>query len=90
MAVKYDLDKIRFAADRPTFERAIKLYEEGKVTAFRKAPGGHESVVLGSHPYRVSISDQRSDEGNCECYLGRQDVLCKHIVATALMLVMGG
>jgi len=54
MTPKYDLDKIKFATDGPTFEKAVDLYE------------------------------------NCECYLGQNDTLCKHMVAVAIYTVMGG
>lgn len=28
----YDFNKIKFATDKPTFEKAVALYENGKVT----------------------------------------------------------
>lgn len=31
MQPKYDLDKIKFATDGSTFEKAVDLYESGKV-----------------------------------------------------------
>jgi len=32
----YGLNKIKFATDRPMFEKAIALYESGKVTQFEE------------------------------------------------------
>ena len=37
MKPRYDLDKIKFATDVPTFERAVNLYESGKVGKISKA-----------------------------------------------------
>ena len=34
MGPAYNLDKIKFATDTATFEKAIDLYESGKVTKF--------------------------------------------------------
>lgn len=86
----YDLDKIKFATDEPTFEKAIILYEQGKVTKFKEEFGGYYAVVLGSHQYNVSVSARRYDDGNCDCYLGQNDTLCKHMVVVAIRAVTGG
>lgn len=92
MEPHYDLDKIKFATDRPTFERAVKLYESGKVTKFTAAEFGFSASVIGSEssPYEVYVSAKHYDEGTCTCYLGQNDTLCKHMVAVALYAVIGG
>jgi len=87
---KYDLDKIKFATDGPTFEKAVDLYEKGKVTKFEEGIGGYSAVVVGTKPYRVSVEARRYDYGHCECYLGQNDTLCKHMVAVAIRAVTGG
>ena len=90
MTPKYDLDKIKFATDGPTFEKAVDLYETGKVTKFEEGIGAYSAVVMGTKPYRVSVEARRYDYGHCECYLGQNDTLCKHMVAVAIHAVMGG
>ncbi|MDZ4285555.1 MAG: hypothetical protein U1A23_01360 [Candidatus Sungbacteria bacterium] len=90
MQPKYDLDKIKFATDGPTFEKAVDLYEKGKVTQFRGGIGAYSAIVIGTKPYRVSVETRRYDYGHCECYLGQSDTLCKHMVAVAIYAVMGG
>lgn len=90
MQPTYDLDKIKFATDEPTFEKAVGLYESGKVTQFEKGIGTYSAVVQGSKPYRVSVEARRYDFGHCECYLGQNDTLCKHMVAVAIYAVTGG
>ncbi len=86
----YDLDKIRFATDKATFEKAVALYEEGKVREFKEEFGGYSAVVMGSRPYNVSVSARRHDEGDCECYLGQNNTLCKHMIAVAIMAIKKG
>jgi len=86
----YDLDKIKFATDAPTFEKAVVLYESGKVTQFEEGIDGYSAVVLGTKPYRVSVEARRYDYGHCECYLGQNDTLCKHIVALAIYAAKSG
>jgi len=86
----YDLDKIKFATDRPTFERAVELYERGKVTHVQKDFRGYSATVLGGNPYNVSVSDKQFDRGICDCYMGQKDYLCKHMVALAIYAVLGG
>ena len=90
MLPDYDLDKIKFATDGPTFEKAVALYEAGKVTKFKEEINSYSAIVLGTQPYRVSIEARRFGLANCECYLGQRDTLCKHMVALSIYAVMGG
>lgn len=90
MIPKYDLEKIKFVTDSSTFDKAIGLYERGLVTHFKNQFDGYSAVVIGSSPYQVSVSTDRYDQGNCECYLGQNDILCKHMVAVAIYAVKNG
>ncbi|MCA9471600.1 MAG: hypothetical protein MRJ96_08435 [Nitrospirales bacterium] len=90
MPPKYDLEKIKFATDRPTFEKAVDLYERGKVMQFEEQVGSYSAVVRGTKPYRVSVEARRYDSGHCECYLGQRHTLCKHMVAVAIRAITGG
>ena len=90
MILSYDLNKIKFATDEATFQRAVGLYENGKVTEVEEWGGNYTAVVLGTRPYRVSVSARNYKHGSCTCYLGEKDTLCKHIVALALYAVMDG
>lgn len=90
MKPSFDLNKIKFATDQPTFDKAVDLYEKGKVTQFQEGIGAYSAVVLGTRPYRVSIEARRFGLGNCECYLGQQDTLCKHMIALLICAVMDG
>lgn len=90
MLPKYDLDKIKFATDGPTFEKAVGLYEGGKVTKFEESMGRYFAVVIGTKPYNVFVSARHYDHGECDCYLGQNDTLCKHMVAVAIRAVMNG
>jgi len=90
MKPHYDLDKIKFATDRPTFEKAVGLYESGKVTQFKEELNGFFATVLGTEPYKVYVDFKHHDQGDCECYLGQNDTLCKHMVAVAIYAVMKG
>ena len=90
MLPAYNLDKIKFATDMPTYERAVGLYESGKVINFREELNGFFATVLGTKPYKVYVDKRHYDRGNCECYLGQNDTLCKHMVAVAIYAVMNG
>ena len=90
MTPTYDLNKIKFATDEATFQRAVGLYESGKVTEVEEAFGDYSAVVLGTKPYRVSVSSRRYKDAHCTCYLGKKGTLCKHVVALALHAVMDG
>lgn len=86
----YDLNKIKFATDEPTFKKAVELYESGKVTEVEEGIRSYTAIVLGTQPYRVSVEARRFDYGHCTCYLGQNDTLCKHMVALAIYVVKDG
>ena len=87
----FTYDDIKFAEGQATFEGARKLYEAGKVKNISQNPYGYSATVQGTHPYSVSISLKRVDTGNCTCYLGQNDRLCKHMLALGLaVLILSG
>ncbi|MFC1806887.1 SWIM zinc finger domain-containing protein [Candidatus Omnitrophota bacterium] len=90
MNLNYDFNKIKFGTDEATFKRAISLYEGGKVTTVEESLGDFTAVVLGTKPYRASISGRNYKQGYCTCYLGERGTLCKHVVALAICVVMNG
>lgn len=90
MNLNYDLNKIKFATDPATFGRAVGLYESGKVTEVETLGRDYSAIVLGTKPYRVSVSARNYKHGDCTCYLGERGTLCKHMVAVALYAVMDG
>ncbi|MDO8469770.1 MAG: hypothetical protein Q7S84_01980 [bacterium] len=86
----YGLDDIKFGADGGTWERAVGLYERGAVKEFSGDAFGFSAVVEGGDRYHVYVSARSYDRGNCDCYLGKQEILCKHMVALGIRAVTGG
>ena len=86
----FTLDKIKFATDGPTFEKAVALYESGKVTQVEEGIRSYTAVVRGTKPYRVSVEARRYDYGHCTCYLGVNGTLCKHMLALEIYVVQDG
>lgn len=86
----YDFDKIKFATNAPTFERAVALYEAEKIQDFQENSGDFSATVLGTQLYRVHVSTRHYDHGSCTCYVGQKNELCKHMVAVALHAVLQG
>lgn len=46
MEPKYNLNKIKFATDGPIFEKAVDLYEKGKVTQFEEGIDAYCTLPL--------------------------------------------
>lgn len=90
MPIKFNLDKIKFATDEATFNRAVELYQEGKVKQFEKGIASYTAIVEGTKPYNVFIEERQFGLGDCNCYLGQKDYLCKHIVAVSIYAVKDG
>jgi hypothetical protein len=86
----YNLDKIKFSIDEPTWEKAADLYEKGKVKNFEEFGFEFNAVVSGASDYNVQVSAKNYNAGHCNCYLGQNETLCKHMVAVAIMAVIGG
>ncbi len=86
----YTLDKIKFATDGPTLEKAIDLYETGKVSQVEEGIRSYTAIVLGTKPYKVFVESRRFDYGSCTCYLGLNGTLCKHMIALAIYAAKDG
>ncbi len=86
----YGLDKLKFAVGSPMFERAVDLYEEGRVKDFQADTFGYSAQVHGGNIYHVFVSAKAYDVGHCDCHMGQKEELCKHLVAIALHAVIGG
>lgn len=90
MKPAYTLEKIKYATDEPTYKRAIGLYESGKIKEFDDNGITYTATVQGTHPYKVVVHSKSYDRGRCNCYLGEQDILCKHMVAVAIYAILRG
>ncbi len=90
MTTEYDIEKIKYAIDSGTFERAVDLYASGKVTNVHDQGREVIATVRGGQSYRVSVSKSHFDAGGCECYLGQKDHLCKHMIALAIHCATNG
>jgi len=80
----FTFDDIKFADSQAVFDRAWNLYRKGKVKNISELPFGFSATVHGTRPYSVSVSLKRVDDGHCTCYLGQNNILCKHMLALAL------
>lgn len=91
MLPQYTLDKIKFSIDPGTYERAVGLYENGKVKEFiDDGFVGYSAIVQGTQSYKVYVHARAFDLGNCNCYLGQNNTLCKHMVAVAIYACLSG
>lgn len=85
-----EFSKVKFGTDKSTFDRAVALYESGKVTKFMDTGFSYVAVVQGTRPYKVVVDSKYYDRGTCECYLGQEGTLCKHMVAVAIFSIFEG
>lgn len=84
MPPKFNLEKIKFSTDSLTFKKAVALYEDGKIKNFKEVLNGYMATVLGTELYNVYVLKTHFDQGDCDCYLGQKEILCKHMVAVAI------
>lgn len=86
-APQFTINDVKYADGPATFGRAQDLFRTGKVQDIAKTARGYRATVQGTHPYDVSVSHRRVDEGDCSCYLGQHGRLCKHILSLALAVL---
>ncbi len=84
MNPQYDLEKIKFGIDNGTWEKAINLYEDGKVKYLHDTDFTWVADDLGSLISKVIVSKKKYTDGDCTCYLGQNETLCKHMIAVAI------
>lgn len=84
MIPQYDLEKIKFGIDDGTWSKALSLYESGKVKNFQDTDFTWVADVQGTDLYKVIVSKKKYSDGDCTCYLGQNDTLCKHMIAVAI------
>ncbi|MEK7127452.1 MAG: SWIM zinc finger family protein [Patescibacteria group bacterium] len=89
LRTKYTIDKIKFSVDQSTFEKATELLEMGKVVGYKDNVYSVSATVLGGNKYKVVVDKNLFDAGTCDCYLGKNNTLCKHMVAVALKAALG-
>jgi len=86
----YTFKGIKYGIDEKTYYRAVGLYEDYKILSFEETPYGFSAIVQGTNLYKVEVGRERYDQGECNCYLGEHDTLCKHMIAVAIHAVLGG
>ena len=86
----FTLDKIKYKTDGQTFKKAVDLYQKNKVADVKEGIRSYSGLVLGTQPYRVGVEARNLTLGFCECYLGKQGITCKHLVALCIYLVQDG
>ncbi len=87
---KFTFEKIKFSIDPPTLKKAIDLYETGKIKNFKEADYCYSAKVQGTNLYNVEVDFDHYDSGDCNCYIGKQGDLCKHMVAVAIYALFRG
>ena len=87
---KFTFEKIKFSVDPKTLERAIGIYESGRIKKFEEKGLVYSAKVQGTHLYNVEVDVDHHDYGECDCYIGQQGNLCKHIVAVAIHALFKG
>ena len=84
---RFTYSDVKFAEDGAIFARAKQLFREGCVQDVTEIRDGYCAIVRGGHSYRVRLNQKRIDYAGCDCYMGQNDQLCKHVLALALAVL---
>ena len=83
----YSLKDIQLSVESCEFDKGMRLYQEGKVGQIEVDCFIFKAEVAGTKKYNVSVMSSHFDRGECDCYLGEKNYLCKHIIALAIAVV---
>ncbi len=83
----FTIQDIKYSVDECMFERAKNHFESSKVRNINETSNGYMATVQGTSLYRVSLSRKHIDYGHCDCYMGQNDELCKHMLALGLAVL---
>jgi hypothetical protein len=84
---KFTIADIQLGVGDHEFTKALDLYTRGSVNHVKRDFSSYSAIVSGTHDYVVNVSSISYDQGNCNCFLGERDELCKHMIALAIALV---
>jgi len=83
----FTLFDIQMGVGDKEFKKGKKLFDGDKVNYLKSDFRGFNAIVSGTHDYVVFVSANDFDRGNCNCYVGQKDILCKHMIALAIASV---
>ena len=83
----YTLKDIQLSFDGKEFDKGMKLFKDDKVGAIKETYSGFGAIVSGTEKYTVEVESNNFENGDCNCYLGQNNYLCKHILALAIATV---
>jgi len=87
LKIQFTISDIQIGVGNLEFDKAFSLYKKGSVNNIKEDYFGFSAIVSGTHDYEVNVSSSSYDRGNCNCYIGQKDTLCKHMIALAIALV---
>ncbi|MEX3937235.1 DUF6880 family protein [Paraburkholderia phymatum] len=78
--------EIQSLADAKTFARGEAYFHDGAVSRLDERDGVLRAHVRGTHRYGVElgVSDDGELTYECDCPVGEDGIVCKHVVAVAL------
>ncbi len=83
----YTLQDIQLSVEDSEFNKGLKLFKKGKVGAIKEVFSGFTATITGSEKYTVAVESNNFEHGECNCYLGQKNYLCKHMLALAIAVV---
>lgn len=84
---KYSLEDIQIAVSDNEFSKAFAIFSIGKIGSIEANSSDFTAQITGTEKYNVSVNTNNFELGDCNCYLGQKNYLCKHIIALAIAVV---
>ncbi len=87
MDTAYTLEDVKLSSDKASYQKALELYNSGKIKHPRELEWYIEAVVEWTQDYNVYVDKRDFMKSDCNCYLGNNNIFCKHIIAVVMYAV---
>lgn len=84
---EFTFEDVKYAENPAMYQRALDLFQTGKVQPISEDKHGYFTTVAGTQLYKVYLSRKEIDHCDCSCYMGERGLLCKHVLALALAVL---
>src|SRR3989339_550498 len=84
---QFTIADIQLGVGNHEFNKGLELYKRGAVKNIKNDFFDYTATVSGTKDYLVAVNSSSYDRGDCNCYLGQKDQLCKHMIALAVAVV---
>ncbi len=84
----FTLKDLAMENDESTYQKAFLLYKANSIKGYKEDDYSISAKVQGTKTYETHIKKTDYEKGNCTCYMGQNNYICKHMLALAIYHIL--